>query len=1079
MNFKTLCLIFLPLFGFAQTEVFIHPTQVGLFGAANNSILSANTGTGVAEWTAAATWLTAVGAVTGTGTANQIAYWGSTTSITGHPNLTFTGTNTVTMGQLTSGIGLNLFNNSSQTGYANSMNEEVIRLRNGVNSNNVWSGISAYSYSNNIEAAIAFQHVNQSSNYGDIALYNRGPSGFSENARFANDKSVTFSGLANSGQRVVTANGSGKLIAYTAPDDRVPFWRTNQLQEDPYLSFSTSRKLSVGDYSYASGLSVLGSSSVYATGTFNSGGNYNAHGITGSFNLTGSNINANGINTYLDISGNSGLSNNYVTGNRAFVAVNSPVALQYASGSNMNVYNYSPNVPVIFGLAGGINENATGVSLSNRVGIAFDVDKTWNSTAHDGIGIQARVRDFSAAGRWSSGVGINGQVQECQTGYGIQAFTSNTKGTGNTATGIYVLNSVSNPSVIVDNATGIELLATQNSSGVITNYTAIRAVTWPTGTNNYFIYSNGASAKSYHAGFFGLNVGSPTQQLDVDGGARFRGAIYDNANSPGVSGYVPVSTGTGWAWGAGTSLFPAGTNGQTIRHNGTTWVANSFLYNNGTGVAIDISTPYPKFHVSKGDIGVYKTGGASLFLGDLNYENSGYWDKPPGLTALYNGSVGVASDLGLYTYNGSRNLRAILDYTGRFGINEAAPQYKLDVNGDFRLVTRTGTATAVAGWTTGNVSADITVGTGLSLIGGVLSNAGDTNANNDVNNIQDDGVPMTQRQTLNLVSTSTINMALTDNAGLGTTEIRANIPTGAVGATELASSGVTAATYGSSTLVPVVTIDQDGRVTSATTAAVTATNIYNTSDALTGNRTMTMADYSLTFSKTAASSTPTSALIVNGANEASFSNRFFEYQDNGTMRFRMTGNSALVSMVSTTRPVELQGSTYSRISASAAYIQAESGGGIAINNVSSDPSSPANGTFWYNSTSHLYKDRVNSATRTRAYVETDFTGNAVSIRTANHTPSGLDYSLIYDANAGGFTVTLGSGLKDGYDYTVKCRRNGTNTITFSAEAGYVFEIDQISTIAPTSIVMGGGGTGIQAPHKVYTVRRAGTNIFIQ
>ena len=49
----------------------------------------------------------------------------------------------------------------------------------------------------------------------------------------------------------------------------------------------------------------------------------------------------------------------------------------------------------------------------------------------------------------------------------------------------------------------------------------------------------------------------------------------------------------------------------------------------------------------------------------------------------------------------------------------------------------------------------------------------------------------------------------------------AQIAAGAVGANELASTGVSAGSYGSSSAIPVITVDADGRVTSATTAAIT------------------------------------------------------------------------------------------------------------------------------------------------------------------------------------------------------------------------------------------------------------------
>ena len=49
----------------------------------------------------------------------------------------------------------------------------------------------------------------------------------------------------------------------------------------------------------------------------------------------------------------------------------------------------------------------------------------------------------------------------------------------------------------------------------------------------------------------------------------------------------------------------------------------------------------------------------------------------------------------------------------------------------------------------------------------------------------------------------------------------AQIAAGAVGANELASTGVSAGSYGSSSAIPVITVDADGRVTSASTAAIT------------------------------------------------------------------------------------------------------------------------------------------------------------------------------------------------------------------------------------------------------------------
>ena len=74
------------------------------------------------------------------------------------------------------------------------------------------------------------------------------------------------------------------------------------------------------------------------------------------------------------------------------------------------------------------------------------------------------------------------------------------------------------------------------------------------------------------------------------------------------------------------------------------------------------------------------------------------------------------------------------------------------------------------------------------------------------------------------------------------------IAANAVGSTQLAQSGVTAASYGSSSAIPVITVDADGRITAATTAATSSTLTIAADSG--SNDTVTVGTDTLTFAGT-------------------------------------------------------------------------------------------------------------------------------------------------------------------------------------------------------------------------------------
>jgi len=60
--------------------------------------------------------------------------------------------------------------------------------------------------------------------------------------------------------------------------------------------------------------------------------------------------------------------------------------------------------------------------------------------------------------------------------------------------------------------------------------------------------------------------------------------------------WIPIMGVTGVTGPTGPLI--SGSSGQTIRHNGTAWIANSLLYNNGTNVGINTTSPSDKLHIN-------------------------------------------------------------------------------------------------------------------------------------------------------------------------------------------------------------------------------------------------------------------------------------------------------------------------------------------------------------------------------------------------------------------------------------------------------------------------------------------------
>ena len=160
-------------------------------------------------------------------------------------------------------------------------------------------------------------------------------------------------------------------------------------------------------------------------------------------------------------------------------------------------------------------------------------------------------------------------------------------------------------------------------------------------------------------GRLGINTNSPAYRLDVNGQMRLqpssqptpvKGVIYFDSNA---NKFRCSEDGTSFVdcigSGGTPATLPTGAINQTLRHDGTTWVASNLLYNNNTNIGIGTNAPTIKLAVGDSDTGLH-------WISDGN--------------------------LAIYTNNVER---VRFNSAGNIGIGTIAPGQKLDVAGNIRL----------------------------------------------------------------------------------------------------------------------------------------------------------------------------------------------------------------------------------------------------------------------------------------------------------------------------------------------------------------------------------------------------------
>jgi len=211
-------------------------------------------------------------------------------------------------------------------------------------------------------------------------------------------------------------------------------------------------------------------------------------------------------------------------------------------------------------------------------------------------------------------------------------------------------------------------------------------------------------------GYVGIGTSSPSSALHIDMGASTvldvnTGVISEVGNPLGDNDAMPRLYADG-RYAPLSAALPTGTSGQTLRHNGTSWIANSVLYNNGSNVGIGTTNP-----VSIGDgsnptiLSIHKQGATTLggllqlttnqtaintTVGAVTFGSTGLSNADKRLAEISGlktnaSTVSGTGDMVFSNWNGgvygeSMRIKA----NGNVGIGIDAPSAKLEVEGTFK-----------------------------------------------------------------------------------------------------------------------------------------------------------------------------------------------------------------------------------------------------------------------------------------------------------------------------------------------------------------------------------------------------------
>jgi len=617
-------------------------------------------------------WSTPVqlGLVTGSASATQIAYWNNANQIIGSNNFVITGLGSVGIGTL------NPTNILAVQGDA-LINSITVGLGPGnTPATNTTVGFQAFS--NNIAGQFSVAIGYQAGQYLNAS----------------NNTVIGYQALTGTITTSITAAGSVVIgfqaAQYLSGNSNVIIGRQSMQGSSITFvtgSFNVTAGYQAGQYLNSSSNTVIGYSAMTGSATTNLTGSNNvvvgvfaARYLNSTFNI------AIGREALQGVDGSSSGASNVAVGYQALTALTTGannVALGYRAG---NTITTGSNNAFVGSGAGGLVTGQYQIAIGLNVVPTASNLGAWggatNATRTDqGIGTftplaRNHIETLAAGNR---GLYIAGFASQTANLLQIDATTSGTNyvtvgaagsvgvGTATPTQSLHIQNGFRLTGRFFDNnnssgttgqvlaATASGLAWTSAGSGTISGSAAASQIAYFASASNI----TGISTFVYSNNNVGIGTATPTQNLHVQGGARFNGPIYDSSNSTGGAGQILSSTVTGVAWtnagagGGGTITGSVALNQVAFGISANSIQGSNNLWFNGSSLGVGTSSVTQTLTVQGNATisGITTSGtfsGSGSLITSLNASNLSTGTVPSStISGTYSGitSVGTLSQL--------------------------------------------------------------------------------------------------------------------------------------------------------------------------------------------------------------------------------------------------------------------------------------------------------------------------------------------------------------------------------------------------------------------------------------------------